>query len=301
MFITTDELSTDLDTGPDSYTPPATPAHWQVAESGPFDLDNEYLVCYPSTTDIFVPSSPDLGSDASGPAQEMDDRRCQLEDDDKVQKVTKLDRDTRKRHANFLKPKEKRPKLGSAFSQFLKENAEQDKDDFLTSLGRDFVKKITFCVRAEKTSFEQTFKELAKLHSTKTKNVKMPASEETRGLYWQLYSRYITMPDRKILHSYERSITAIKSEKHYRSFHIGFQRYFYAPKNVRLMYRHYMEFLDGFGLEGEGVRLGKELRLTTGKTRYAKDEMMDGYLRALGLVPFDRVTEAKVFRVLRGD
>lgn len=295
-----DALSTDLDTGPESdFSGPyySSSPPWRLEDSEPaaFDLVGDYLISFfhAETTDI---SSP-IHSVATTAVSEMGPHGLLCIKDDQVVKAIRNADGTCRRMTNYLKSKTKRPKLGFAFSEFLLQNASQDKDDFLTSLGRDFIKKICFCVRAETLGFDKVFKESAKLHSSGTKNVKVPASEATKALYKRLYSLYLTIPDRKMLYSYERSISIIKKERHYKSFNVEFQRYFYAPRNVRLFYRHYVEFLDWFGQEGTGVKLHQEMRFLKVKPMVVKEEMTYGYLQALALRPADKLTEHEVFKV----
>ena len=297
MSLFDDGLSTDLDTGPDSDMPSLNDSSsppWRLENNEPaaFDLVGDYLISFFSVDCSDAPTQMlslemtealELGSESSPHKL------------DQLVKTTRTSNGTLKRVPDLLKSKAKRLKLGFAFSEFLLENACQDKDDFLTTLGRDFVKKICFCVRAEKTSFDKVFKESAKLHSSGTKNVKVPASDLTKALYRRLFDLYLTIPDRKMLHSYERSISIIKKEKCYKSFNVAFQKYFYDPAVVRLFYRHYVEFLDGFGQGGE--RLKEELRLKRAKPVVAKEEMLYGYLQALGLRPVDKLVQREVFRL----
>ena len=300
MAIFEDALSTDLDTGPESdysgaYYSSSPPWRLEDSEPAAFDLVGDYLISF------FHAETPDLSSQehsvAMTVALELESRGTLQEKYDQVVKTTRNADGTCRRMTNYLKSKTKRPKLGFAFSEFLVQNAFQDKDDFLTSLGRDFIKKICFCVRAETFGFDKVFKESAKLHSNGTKNVKVPASEASKVLYKRLYDLYLTIPDRKMLYSYERSISIIKKERHYKSFNVEFQKYFYAPRNVRLFYRHYVEFLDWFGQEGCGVKLHQEMRFKKVKPMVVKEEMTYGYLQALALRPADKLTVNETFKI----
>jgi hypothetical protein len=294
-----DALSTDLDTGPESefsgpYYSSSPPWRLECSEPEAFGLVGDDLVFL--SADSLQTPSPEH-SETTTVASEIGADKILQERNDQVFKSIRTADGVCRRMPNFFKSKTKRPKLGFAFSDFLLANADQDKDDFLTTLGRDFIKKICFCVGAEKLGFEKVFKESAKLHSSGTKNVKVPASETTKTLYKRLFSLYLTIPDRKILHFYGRSISDIKKDKNYKSFNVEFQRFVYTPWEMRLFYRYYVEFLDWFGQEGNGRKLRQEMRFKTEKTRVVKEEMIYGYLQALELRPADKLTEKEIFKV----